>query len=170
MLEKLKNIKAFVFDCDGVMTDGSIQMTDDGTALRTFHIKDGFAVQHAVKQGYLMAIISGGNHKGIQERFDALGVKDIYLAQSHKAEAFKSFCIQHNLKTEEIVYMGDDMPDMPILVSCGFPCCPKDACNDVKEVSQFISTKKGGKGCAREIIEMVMKSQSRWLVGDLHHF
>jgi 3-deoxy-D-manno-octulosonate 8-phosphate phosphatase (KDO 8-P phosphatase) len=170
MLEKIEYIKAFVFDCDGVMTDGTVQMTDDNTALRSFNIKDGYAVQLAVKQGYPIAIISGGNHKGITHRFESLGVKDVFLAQSHKEEAFKTFCAKYNLKPEEIIYVGDDMPDIPLLKLCGIPCCPKDAASDVKEVSHFISSKKGGKGCVREIIEMVLKAQNRWLGDNLHHF
>jgi 3-deoxy-D-manno-octulosonate 8-phosphate phosphatase (KDO 8-P phosphatase) len=170
MINKMKHIKAFAFDCDGVMTDGTTQVTETGEAYRTFNIKDGFAVQHAIKQGYPIAIISGGNSKGIEHRFKALGVKDIYLAQAHKTEAFENFKKKYNLTNEEIAYMGDDMPDLPLLSICGLPCCPADAVSDIKHKSLFISSFLGGKGCAREILEKVLKLQEKWYTEELHHF
>jgi len=170
MLDKFKKIKAFAFDCDGVMTDGTAQVTEEGKAYRTFNIKDGFAVQHAVKKGYPIAIISGGNSQGIRHRFEALGVKDIFLAQAHKVEAFDTFKQKYGLSNEEIAYMGDDMPDIPLLKLCGLPCCPKDAANDVKVSSQFISTLDGGKGCVRELMECILKTQDKWYSKELHHF
>lgn len=172
MIDKLNQIKAFAFDCDGVMTSGTTQIDAGGNALRTFNIKDGFAVQHAIKQGYPVAIISGGNNSGISVRFNTLGVKntDIYLGQSNKVSAFKAFCNSYNLIEDDVLYMGDDMPDIPLLKRCGLGCCPKDAANDVIENAIWVSSKEGGKGCAREIIEMVMKVQNSWHNEDLHTF
>lgn len=165
-----KNIKALVFDCDGVMTNGTAMMTEEGEALRSFNIKDGYAVQHAVKQGIAVAIISGGSGEGMRHRFTKLGVKDIYLGIAHKMDTFNAFCKKYDLTPNEVLYMGDDMPDLPILQICGLPCCPKDAASEVIAICQFISTKNGGEGAVREVIEQVMKTQDIWLNSDSHHF
>ncbi len=169
-MSQFSNIKAFVFDCDGVMTNGTALITETGEGLRSFNIKDGYAIQHAVKKGYPIAIISGGKGMSIEHRFKGLGVKDIYLNQSHKVETFFNFCKKYNLETKDVAYMGDDMPDIPILKICGTACCPKDACNDVLEICTFISSKNGGKGCARELIETTMRAQETWLNETSHHF
>jgi len=165
-----KNIKALVFDCDGVMTNGTAMMTEQGEALRSFNIKDGYALQHAVKQGIVVAIISGGSGEGMRHRFTNLGVKDIYLGLAHKMDTFNDLCKKYDLMPEQVLYMGDDMPDIPILQLCGLPCCPKDAASEVLEVCQFISTKNGGEGAVREVIEQVMKTQNVWVNNDSHHF
>lgn len=172
MLSKLSNIEAFIFDCDGVMTNGSAQIDAQGNALRTFNIKDGFAVQHAVKHGYKLGIISGGNNEGIRIRFKALGLKDedIYLAQESKSAAFKEFSEKYHLEHDKICYMGDDLPDLPVLKKTGIAACPKDACKDVLEAADWVSQYNGGQGCAREIIELVMKIQGKWFNKELFEF
>jgi len=164
------NIKALVFDCDGVMTNGTAMMTETGEALRSFNIKDGYAIQHAIKQGLILAIISGGNGEGMRHRFTNLGVKDIYLGLAHKMDTFKDFCTKYNLQTSEVLYMGDDMPDIPVLQLCGLPCCPRDAASEVLEICQFVSTKNGGEGAVREVVEQLMKTKGVWLNSDTHKF
>lgn len=172
MLNKIQQIRGFIFDCDGVMTNGSAQIDSHGNALRTFNIKDGFAVQHAVKQGYILAIISGGNAEGIRIRFEALGLKseDIYLAQKNKVKAFEDLMQRYNLTPKEVAYMGDDLPDLPLIKQVGLSTCPKDACNDVIRQSKWVSSKNGGEGCARELIELTMKIQEKWFNSDTHNF
>lgn len=159
---QLKKAKAFVFDVDGVMTDGSVIATEDGHFLRNFNIKDGYAIQHAVKAGYPIAIISGGSSNGMVRRFEILGVKDIYTGQQHKKQAFEEFLAKYNLTAEDIVYMGDDMPDYPLLKRVGVACCPADAAIDILAICHYISPKEGGKGCVRDIIEKTMKLQEKW--------
>ena len=159
---KLKNIKAFVFDVDGVMTDGSVFATEDGQFLRSFNIKDGYAIQHANKMKYPIAIISGGNSQGIIRRFQQLGLSDIHVGQQHKKAAFDAFLSKHNLSPDDILYMGDDMPDYELLKIVGLAACPNDAAKDIKSICQFISQLNGGKGCVREVIEMTLKIQNNW--------
>lgn len=166
--EKLKNIKAFVFDVDGVMTDGSVIATEDGHFLRNFNIKDGYALQHAVKSGYQIAIISGGNSLGVVKRFQALGIKDIYIGQQHKDAAFNEFVAKHDLNLSEILYMGDDMPDYTLMKSAGISACPHDAASDIRSICDYVSPLAGGKGCVRDILEMTMKLQSKWWNGETH--
>jgi len=166
----LQHIKAFVFDCDGVMTNGTVIIDAKGEGLRNFNIKDGYAVQHAVKQGYPFAILSGGNGQSIYHRFNSLGVIDIYLSQSHKEATFLAFCKKYNLLPSEVAYMGDDMPDIPVLSICGIPTCPRDAVSDVKKVCNWISSRNGGEACVRELIETTMKLQNTWYNDDTHHF
>lgn len=162
ILEKLKAIKAFVFDVDGVMTDGSVIATEDGHFLRNFNIKDGYAIQHAVKMGFPIAIISGGKSNGVQKRFEQLGVKDIYLGQKHKEDAFNEFLKNYELSASDILYMGDDLPDYELLKLVGVSTCPNDACIDVKSICSYISPIAGGKGCVRDILEKTLKVQEKW--------
>ena len=164
--EKLKNIKAFVFDVDGVMTEGSVFATEDGQFLRTFNIKDGFAIQHAKKLNYPIAIISGGNSQGITRRFEALGLTDIHVGQQHKKAAFESFINKYNLTPSEILYMGDDMPDYEAMQIVGIAACPADACYDIKNIASYKALAKGGEGCAREVIEKVLKLNGHWDLVD----
>jgi 3-deoxy-D-manno-octulosonate 8-phosphate phosphatase (KDO 8-P phosphatase) len=162
ILEKLKEVKAFVFDVDGVMTDGSVIATEDGHFLRNFNIKDGYAMQHAVKMGYPIAIISGGQSNGVQKRFEQLGVKDIYLGQKHKEDAFNEFLQNYELSAKDILYMGDDLPDYELLKLVGVSTCPNDACIDVKSICTYVSPVPGGKGCVRDILEKTLKVQEKW--------
>lgn len=170
LLDKLKQIKAFAFDIDGVLTKGQVLVTEEGHMLRSVNIKDGYALQHAIKQGYPIAIISGGKSMGMHMRFSGLGLTDIFLGQSHKEEAYAAFLRKYQLQTEEVLYMGDDMPDLPLLRKAGIAACPQDATMDVRAVCAYISAISGGEGCVREIIEKVMKLHGTWWNDDTHHW
>lgn len=170
LIEQFKQVKAFIFDIDGVLTNGQVLVTEEGHMLRSMNIKDGYALQHAVKQGYPIAIISGGKGNGVLERLKGLGIQYIYLGQSHKMEAFEEALYAWELKPEDIAYMGDDYPDLPVLSKVGLPCSPSDACAEVRSVSHFISTVNGGMGCARDLIEKVMKVQGTWDNADSHQW
>ncbi|MFZ9754515.1 MAG: KdsC family phosphatase [Bacteroidia bacterium] len=170
IFEQLAGIRAFVFDIDGVLTAGQVLVTEEGHQLRSVNIKDGYALQHAVKLGYHVAVISGGRSQGMQHRFQGLGLSDIHLGQSHKVEAYEAFKAKHGLSDAQIAYMGDDMPDLPLLERVGLPCCPADACTDVLEAATYISPIAGGYGCARELIERTLKIQGTWLSEESHRW
>jgi 3-deoxy-D-manno-octulosonate 8-phosphate phosphatase (KDO 8-P phosphatase) len=159
----LQNIKAFVFDVDGVFTNGAVMLHPGGEFIRMMNIKDGFAVQHAVKMGYPIAIITGGYSKMVRKRFIALGVKDIYMKCASKRAAYESFLEKYSLKSEDILYMGDDLPDYEIMKIAGFPCCPSDAASEIIGLSNYISDRKGGEGCVRDIIEQVLRLHGKWM-------
>lgn len=158
----LPKITTFIFDVDGVLTDGKVLITDDGSFLRAVDTKDGYAMKCALIQGYRIAIISGGTNEAVRERFNALGIEDIYLGAHHKMEAFEDFITKHQLNPEEILYVGDDVPDLPVMEKVGVGCCPKDAVPDITSRADYVSHKNGGCGCAREIIEQVMRVQGNW--------
>mgnify|MGYP000191509044 CR=1 FL=1 len=160
--EKIIQTKAFVFDVDGVMTDGNVIATEDGHFLRNFNIKDGYAIQHAVKTGFHIAIISGGRSLGVNKRFELLGVTDIYTGQEHKEAAFLEFINKHALLPEQVIYMGDDMPDYHMMKRAGVAACPIDAAIDIQQICHYISPFAGGKGCVRDIIEKTLKLQGKW--------
>jgi 3-deoxy-D-manno-octulosonate 8-phosphate phosphatase (KDO 8-P phosphatase) len=166
--EKLKQARAFVFDVDGVMTDGNVIATEDGYFLRNFNIKDGYALQHAVKSGYPIAIISGGTSFGINKRFELLGIQDIFTGQKHKEAAFNTFIAKYNLHPREIVYMGDDLPDYQLMKIAGIATCPFDAAIDIQQICHYISPFPGGRGCVRDIIEKTLKLQDKWWSNDSH--
>ena len=168
LLEKLKNRKAFIFDIDGVLTSGSVLVTEEGHMLRTVNIKDGYALQHAVKQGVIIGIISGGKSEGMLARFKGLGIEDIFIGQHHKEEAFQKILAKHNLKAEEVFYMGDDMPDYELLKKVGMPACPSDAAQDIREICEYVSNVPGGHGCVREVLERYMKLRDMWWNEDSH--
>lgn len=161
-LQKLKNITTFIFDVDGVLTDGSVQVTDDGQSLRTFNIKDGYAMQLAVKRGYNLCIISGGDGIAMAKRFYNLGISDVFLGTGDKVEIFNNYLLDKNIKAENVLYMGDDIPDLKVMKLVGLPTCPADAVEEIKAISQFISPYSGGKTAVRDIIEKVMKVQHKW--------
>jgi len=163
--EELINIKAFAFDVDGVFS-GNITLTDLGEQLRTMNIKDGYAVQLAIKKGFPIAIITGGYSEGIRKRFEGLGVKDIYMSCEQKTNKFQDFLTKYSLKSSEVVYMGDDLPDYEIMKIAGIAVCPSDAAYEIKEISKYISSINGGNGCVRDIIEQVLRSQGKWLNND----
>jgi 3-deoxy-D-manno-octulosonate 8-phosphate phosphatase (KDO 8-P phosphatase) len=160
----LSKIKAFVFDVDGVLTDGGLLADLHGEFYRTFDSKDGFGLRMAMMHGYRLGIITGGRSESIKMRFLACGFKqeDIYLWSRDKMEEFSDFCKRHGLSAEEVMYFGDDIPDIPVMKACGCGVAPADAVEDVKEIADLISTRPGGKGCVRECIEMVMKSHGTW--------
>ncbi|MET4081656.1 3-deoxy-D-manno-octulosonate 8-phosphate phosphatase (KDO 8-P phosphatase) [Pedobacter sp. UYP30] len=162
LLNKLKDISTFIFDVDGVLTDGSILSTEDGQSLRTFNIKDGYALQLAVKRGYHLCIISGGDGIAMRKRFEKLGIKDVFLAAGNKVEIFRKYIAEHSILPENVLYMGDDIPDLGIMKLVGLPCCPADAIPEIKAVANFVSPYNGGKTAVRDIIEKVMKIQHNW--------
>ncbi|MCZ4223584.1 KdsC family phosphatase [Pedobacter rhodius] len=155
-------ITTFIFDVDGVLTDGSVQVTDNGQSLRTFNIKDGYAMQLAVKRGYNVCIISGGDGIAMRKRFFNLGIKDVFLAAGDKVEIFNKFLSDKSITAEEVLYMGDDIPDLKVMKLVGLPTCPADAVEEIKAISKFISPYNGGKTAVRDVIEKVMKIQGKW--------
>ncbi|MGB4775250.1 MAG: HAD-IIIA family hydrolase [Daejeonella sp.] len=161
-LEKLQYIKAFIFDVDGVLTNGLVHVTENGEQLRTFNIKDGYALQLAIKQGYQVAIITGGKSNGIALRLKGLGITQAFLGVQNKVEIYQQFLAKQSLNPEQIVYMGDDFPDYEVMKLVGLSVCPADAVPEIKAISQYISPKNGGEGCVRDIIEKVLKIQNKW--------
>ncbi|MDE7355842.1 MAG: HAD hydrolase family protein [Rikenellaceae bacterium] len=161
--EELSAVKAFVFDCDGVFTDCSITlMPPDYEAVRTFNARDGFAVALAVKRGYPVAIISGGKGEGVRRRFEGLGVTHIELGCGDKLEATRRFVQKAGVEMGDVMFMGDDVPDVETMMAVGVPVCPNDAAPENKAVARYISHLCGGKGCVRDVIEQVLKAQGRW--------
>lgn len=164
--EKLHDIKAFVFDFDGVMTDGSIWTYGDNEAVRCGNVKDGYAIQYAVKKGYTIALISGATSLSINNRMEALGVKQIYTGCANKMETYRKFLETNNLQERQVICMGDDIPDYEIMSHCGVAVCPADAAIEIKEISDYISLYPGGRGCVRDIIEQVLRLQRMWFHPD----
>jgi 3-deoxy-D-manno-octulosonate 8-phosphate phosphatase (KDO 8-P phosphatase) len=160
--EYLANITTFIFDVDGVLTDGTITVTTGGEMLRTMSIKDGFALKTAVDAGFNICIISGGSNEGVRKRLSGLGIKDIYLGAHNKIEQLNEYLDKHNISKSQTLYMGDDIPDYPVMKLVGLPCCPQDAVAEIKSISKYISHKKGGNGAVRDVIEQVLKVQGKW--------
>jgi len=163
ILDKLLKIKAFAFDVDGVMTDGSILLTEDGKYLRTFNIRDGYAIRKAMSAGYKIVIISGGKSEGVEKRLRDLGVMDIYLGIEEKTPTLLKWLKSNDVNLEELAYMGDDILDLEAMQFANLKSCPADAVPEVKSIVNYISPIAGGKGCVRDLIEMVLKAQDRWL-------
>lgn len=162
MLDKLSQIKAFIFDVDGVLTDGLVHVTETGEQLRRFSIKDGYALQLAVKRGFPIAIISGGRSQSVVSRLKGLGIQDIYIGVDAKLDAFEEFLLIHDLQPDQVMYMGDDIPDYPVMQKVGLPVCPADAAEEIKAICSYISPLKGGAGCVRDVIEKILKVQGVW--------
>jgi 3-deoxy-D-manno-octulosonate 8-phosphate phosphatase (KDO 8-P phosphatase) len=161
--ELMNDIKAFIFDIDGVLTDGTVHIAEDGQLLRQMNIKDGYAMKVAIDKGYPVFIISGGSNEGVRIRLQNLGIKDIYMATPDKVEKFYEICDAYQLKHEEILYMGDDIPDYLVMQKVGLPTCPQDAVQEIKGISKYISHANGGKGAVRDVIEQVLKVQGKWM-------
>jgi 3-deoxy-D-manno-octulosonate 8-phosphate phosphatase (KDO 8-P phosphatase) len=162
VLTLFKDITTFVFDVDGVMTDGTVLLLENGLQARQMHIKDGLALQMALQNGYRVIIISGGTSEPVIKRLQYLGIDEVHLGLKDKLKFFDGIRKQHNLKWSEILYMGDDLPDIPVLQEVGLPCCPADAVSEVKQCSQYISPISGGRGCVRDVIEKVLKLNGHW--------
>ena len=158
----LHQVKAFIFDVDGVLTDGTLLALESGEQVRSFNIKDGFAMRHAIRQGYKIAIISGRQEEGVRKRLRSLDVEDIYLGVNDKVLVFEEYLAKYDLRPEQIAYMGDDVPDLAVMQRCGVAACPEDAVPDVIWVANYISSKPGGRGAVRELIEAVLKLQGKW--------
>ena len=158
----LKEIKAIIFDIDGVLSSETITLSSEGEPLRTVNIKDGYAIQLAMKLGLRIAIMTGAKVTSIRKRYEGLGVEDIYIGCSVKIETYETFLHKYGMTDKEIMYMGDDIPDLEIMRRVGCPVCPKDACPEIKEVSIYVSGRIGGHGCGRDIIEQVLRAQGKW--------
>ena len=167
MLKSFQNISTFVFDMDGVLTDGSLLVMDNGLMIRRMHIKDGYALQLAVKRGYMIFIISGSDSPQVRERLLRLGVNNVYMKVENKLKKLQELSTQFRIEKENILYMGDDIPDLEVMQYCGLACCPADAVSEIKNISKYISPVKAGEGCVRDVIEKVMKLQGKW-VADTH--
>lgn len=164
--ENLKNIGAFVFDVDGVFTNGYIYVSSEGIQTRSMNVKDGYAVHFAAKKGIPIAIISGGKCNSIIHRFTDLGVEDIYIASQNKMVDYNHFIEKHNLNPHDILYMGDDLPDYQVMQRSGIKTCPADAAHEIKAICDYISPHKGGEGCVRDIIEQTLRAQKKWMDSD----
>ncbi len=162
LFDQLKKVKAFVFDVDGVLTNGEVLVTEEGEQLRSFYIKDGYALKLAVKQGYPIAVITGGKSLGVKLRLEGLGIKDVFIDISHKTIILEQWMQKNNIQAESILYMGDDIPDIEAMGMVGFASCPADAVEDIKAISHYISPVKGGKGAVRDVIEKVLRLQNKW--------
>lgn len=165
----LKKIRAVVFDVDGVLSAETITLSAEGEPLRTVNIKDGYAIQLACKRGLIVAIITGGNTPAVRKRYEGLGVKDIYMGAGVKLVAYEEFVARHGLMDEEVLYVGDDIPDYEVMGRVGCACCPKDACAEIKEISIYVSDRNGGCGVGRDILEQVLRAQGKWM-GDKKAF
>ena len=155
-------IQAFVFDVDGVLTDGTLLALNSGEQARAFHIHDGFAIRHALAKGYRIVIISGREEKGVRKRLESLDVRDIYLGVDDKMKIFNTYINLHRLDPARIAYMGDDRPDVEVMRRCALAACPANAARDAREVSNYVTTLPGGHGAVRELIEAVMRAQQTW--------
>lgn len=162
VLEHFQDISTFVFDVDGVLTDGSVLLLEDGLQARTMNVKDGLALQMALKNGYKVVIVSGGSSAPVIQRLQYLGLTEINLGLKDKLKFMEAFVEQHNLRWSQILYMGDDLPDIPVLEKVGLPCCPADAAIEVRTISKYISSANGGFGCVRDVIEKVLKLNDHW--------
>lgn len=161
--EYLEHIRTFIFDVDGVLTDGTIAVTTSGEMLRTMNIKDGYALKTAVNKGFHVCIISGGTNEGVRLRLEGLGITDVFLGAHNKIDQLNQYLEKHQLNIKNVLYMGDDLPDFPVMNLVGLPCCPQDAVPEIKAISKYVSHKNGGKGAVRDVIEQVLKVQGKWL-------
>ena len=162
ILEKFKTITTFVFDVDGVLTDGNLLILNDGQMARQMNIKDGYALQLAIKKGYRVGVISGGNSLAVLDRLIRLGVQDVYLEVGDKKQKLAWYMEQHGLHADEILFMGDDIPDYTIMQFVGLPCCPADSAAEIIQLAAYISPFQGGQGCVRDVIEKVLKLNGHW--------
>jgi 3-deoxy-D-manno-octulosonate 8-phosphate phosphatase (KDO 8-P phosphatase) len=167
LLQIFRQITCFVFDVDGVLTDGSLLIMDDGQMLRRMNIKDGYAIQLAIKKGYLVVIISGGDSEAVKIRMNKLGVKNVFLKVEDKKQQLDDFLKVHNISLAQVLFMGDDIPDYAVMKKAGLPCCPADAAPEIKQISKYITVRKGGEGCAREVIEKVLKLNDHWEIDTM---
>jgi 3-deoxy-D-manno-octulosonate 8-phosphate phosphatase (KDO 8-P phosphatase) len=167
VLALLKGITTFVFDVDGVLTNGTILIMPNGLMARKMNIKDGYALQLAIRKGYHVAVISGGNSPEVKERMQLLGVQDVYMRITDKKTCLEEYMLVNNLRREEVLFMGDDIPDYEVMLHAGVACSPADAAQEILSIAHYISPLKGGKGCARDVIEKVMRLRGDWQV-DIH--
>jgi len=158
----LANIHTLIFDVDGVLTNGIVTVMPDGQLVRQMNIKDGYALRAAVNAGLRICVITGGKNEGVKTRLQNLGVTDVYLGANDKIEQYNELVDMYQLNSENVLYMGDDVPDYPVMKLVGLPCCPNDAAPEIQQISTYISDKKGGEGCVRDIIEQILRVQGKW--------
>ncbi|RFM27092.1 KdsC family phosphatase [Deminuibacter soli] len=164
VLTLFKQVTTFVFDVDGVLTDGKLMLLPGGVMARAMNTKDGYALALAIKQGYHIFVISGGNSPEVQDRLNKLGVKEVFMKVENKLERMHQLMEQYQLTRDEVLFMGDDVPDYECMLASGIACCPEDAVPDVRNIAQYTSPRKGGDGCARDVIEKVMKLRGHWTI------
>jgi len=164
--EDLVKIKAFIFDIDGVLSQQTIALNSFGVPNRTINLRDGYALQLAVKKGYPVGVISGSSSKEYKKRLKLLGVNDIYLNSRSKLDHFNDFIKKHNLNKSDVLFMGDDIPDFEVMKEAGISVCPSDADSEIRQVASYISDKKGGEGCVRDVIEQVLRLHNCWMDSD----
>jgi len=161
--EKIQKISTLIFDVDGVFTDGTLIVTENGYMLRAMNAKDGYAIKKALEEGFRVVIITGGDSLGVEKRFKKLGVNDVFLKVSDKIKVYDKFVKDNDINEDEVMYMGDDILDLGLMKKVFLSACPKDACHEVLEISDFISDFNGGRGSVREIVEKILVSQNKWL-------
>ncbi|HLV39386.1 HAD-IIIA family hydrolase [Xanthomarina sp.] len=161
--EYLEHITTLIFDVDGVLTDSTIMVTTTGEMLRTMNIKDGYALKTAVDKGFHVCVISGGNNEGVRLRLEGLGITDVFLGVQNKIEQLNQYIEKQQIDLKNVLFMGDDLPDFPVMQLVGLPCCPQDAVQEIKAISKYVSHKNGGNGAVRDVIEQVLKVQGKWL-------
>ena len=166
--EKLHNIRAFIFDFDGVLSNGMVYVMADGEQVRATNVKDGYALHYALKKGYKIAVISGGFAESMRMRFREFHGMEMYLKVSNKIEVFNQYLEKYGLKPEEVLVMGDDIPDYPMMKLAGVKCCPANASIEIQELADYISIRNGGDGAVRDVIEQTMRLQGTWFDTDAH--
>lgn len=162
ILEKFRTIRTFVFDVDGVLTDGSVHVFNSGEQVRMMSTRDGYALQLAVKKGYRVAVISGGNSEGVILRLQQLGITDVFMKVENKKAKLLEYAVEHGLEMEDILFMGDDIPDYGVMKQVGLACAPSDAAPEIRHIAAYISNFGGGQGCVRDVIEKVLKLNGYW--------
>jgi 3-deoxy-D-manno-octulosonate 8-phosphate phosphatase (KDO 8-P phosphatase) len=166
LLQELSQISCFVFDMDGVLTDGTLQLLPGGIMARRMNIKDGYALQLAIKKGYTVIVISGGDSPEAKERLLKLGVSAVWMGVKDKLSLLETFILEKQIPIAEVLYMGDDIPDLEVMLTVGFACCPADAAVDIRQASKYVSPFKGGEGCVRDVMEQVLKLRGHWDLGS----
>ena len=159
----LKKIRALAFDVDGVLSTNNVVLMEGGQPCRTANIKDGYALQLAVKRGLKLAIITGGKSQAVLTRYEGLGIKDVFLGVAVKIKKYEEWLKTNHLSHEEVIYMGDDIPDYEVMRQCGCPCCPADAATEIRQISTYVSPRDGGMGCVRDVVEQVLRAQGKWM-------
>lgn len=164
LLDEFKKIKCFAFDVDGVLTDGAVLLLDDGQMARSMNTKDGYAMQLAIKKGYAIIVISGGGSEGARLRLNKLGITEVHFQAENKKAILQNFLKARHILPEQVLFMGDDIPDYAAMTAVGLPCCPADAVPEIKHISKYIAGLPGGRGCVREVIEKVLKLNGHWVI------
>ena len=159
----LTKIKALVFDVDGVLSAETIQMNEAGVLMRSLNTKDGYALRLAATEGLHVAIITGAREDAIRRRYEGLGIYDVFLSSSVKTDSLQQLLDKYQLSLDEVLYMGDDIPDYEVMKRVGLPCCPRDAASEIREISRYVSHRDGGYGCVRDVVEQVLKAQGKWM-------